>query len=108
VIEKQEFVLAHLPGDSQGGRVEIALHVDANVSCVILRQQSWANGIGWFNQSSVTLSSEQVKHLQRALGSNSRALSNRFSSPRSACEGPQAPSVIPFPGVRVRNEHDNA
>lgn len=101
----QEVVLAHLQGDSQHERVEVVLFIDASGSCVCLRQQSWAAGIGWFTQSSVTMSPQQVKHLQRALGRTPSAQQKRFSSPRATCRELEAPTVIPFPGSIARNEH---
>ncbi|MBX3151868.1 hypothetical protein KF728_17050 [Candidatus Obscuribacterales bacterium] len=95
---QKEVVLAELSDDSQTERIELVLLNDASGSRVCLKQQSWASGIGWFTQSSVTMSPRQVKQLQRALGLVPSASRQGVSSSREL--ELDAPTVIPFPGSR--------
>jgi hypothetical protein len=70
-MTNSETVLAELPGASDVERVLLVHKVQGShrQSEIELRQQSWAPGIGWFTQSSVHLSPEQVGSLRIALGS---------------------------------------
>jgi hypothetical protein len=72
-----ETILATLPGSSDSERLLLVL-----VPCpqggtqLELRQQSFAAGLGWFNQSTVTLEAGQVALLRQALGSRAGTVRN--------------------------------
>lgn len=107
MVSHQDVVLAHLGGGSPDQRVELALLTNAEGSNVVLRQQSWAAGIGWFTQTSIVLTSSQVKQLQSVLGRNQCAPTGLLSS-RSAVETQsQDPVIIPFPGPRSGRDKKN-
>jgi len=110
VPDNHEVVLAFLPGDSPGERVEVVVTFQQGSSGLVLRQQSHATGIGWFTQSSLALTVDQVRLLKRALPLERSAFQPKFSSPRAMCEGSEdeTPTVIPFPGVRAGNDQNNS
>jgi hypothetical protein len=67
-----ETVLSTLPGSKETERVQLVLCNKPNeIACIELRQQSFAPGLGWFNQSTVTLEPSQVAALRLSLGSGS-------------------------------------
>lgn len=66
---------------------------DATLS---LRQQSWAEGIGWYDQRTLDFSPEQVRALRQVLGQ----AGGRSRRP----EPGEAPATLPFPRlVRVES-----
>lgn len=70
-MNNQEITLSVLPGANEHERVVMVLcHGPNAASYVELRQQSFGAGVGWFNQSTVRLESEQVADLRRALGTS--------------------------------------
>lgn len=65
----QEIVLSILPGDSDRHRVVLLHRASFGNSAVLLRRESFSEAVGWFEQSSIELSPDQVGHLKQALGS---------------------------------------
>ena len=64
-----ETVLTAIPAASDDERLLVVLRQDdATGSQIELRQQSWAEGIGWFTQSSIRLEPAQLANLRGALG----------------------------------------
>ncbi len=86
-----ETVLSTLSGDSENDRILLVLCQRVSGTQLELRQQSWADGVGWFTQSSVTLEPQQVAQLRAALGfagGGSRA--TNMTLPRSFAQLPKS------------------
>ena len=66
-----EIVLTTIPGKSDDERMVILLQqsVDGHTT-LCLSQQSWGEGVGWFNQQSIELEPHQVALVKNALGSD--------------------------------------
>lgn len=86
-------VLASLPGSAPHHRLQVALGQRPDGSLRIdLREQHYAEGIGWFDQRTLSLEPRQFQQLQAVLGLKAGSL-------LEAAEA-QAPATIPFPGPR--------
>jgi len=70
-LTAQDVVLATLPGTLDSERVLVVCQHDDRGSRLILRQQSYAEGIGWYSQQSVELDPAQVGQLKLTLGQSS-------------------------------------
>ncbi len=66
-----ECLLATLPGSCETERVVVVLVQMEDGSRISLRQQNWAEGIGWYDQKSLELEPEQYRQLRRGLGAAS-------------------------------------
>ncbi len=85
-----ESVLTTLPGAADTERVLVVLVQLADGSSkVSLRQQSFGEGVGWFDQKSLDLDPEQFKQLRRGYGATGRTAKST-----AATEG-----ILLFPGV---------
>lgn len=107
--ETSESVLAHLAGTSPDERTEIAIRTraDSPVTFLSVRQQAWGNGIGWFTQATVDIPATSLSELKAALCLVPGALRRTsLLDLQSHVESESAPTVIPFPGLRVRNDHN--
>ena len=64
-----EVLLASIPGASDEERL-LVVHTRGagGQSVILLRQQTWGEGVGWFDQSSVSIEPEQLGQLRLALG----------------------------------------
>ena len=90
-MQKDECLLATLPGSSPGDRLLVVLvHTKAANSQVVLRHQSWAEGIGWYDQKSLGLAPHQLRRLKGVLGGRSAAPERQDAD---------APAILPFPGL---------
>lgn len=88
-------ILATLDGKGPFERVEVALVQDrAGGLRVDLREQHYAENIGWFDQRRIELDSRQLQQLQAVLGLKASSLGE--ASARA-----DAPATIPFPGPSV-------
>lgn len=79
----EETLLFVLAGATSDQRAAAYLVPSGAESFIELRQQSWADRVGWFTQSSVRLSPEQIGELRSALGtaaSTARGSAGRASS----------------------------
>lgn len=64
-----ENILANLPGATDSDRLLVVLLQQFGSGTRLeLRQQTWAAGLGWFTQSSLPISREQLAGLRAALG----------------------------------------
>ena len=55
-MQKNECLLATLPGSQSGDRLLVVLvQTKAGKSQLVLRQQSWAEGIGWYDRRACRL-----------------------------------------------------
>ncbi|MGL4464048.1 MAG: hypothetical protein ACRC1K_17985 [Planctomycetia bacterium] len=70
-----ECVLATLPGGKAEERLCVVLIQSTDVgSKVCLRQQTWSEGVGWYNQFTIDLDHQQVADLRNCLGSGSKSM----------------------------------
>lgn len=89
-----ESLLATLPGSSEADRLVVYLVREPDGSSKLsLRQQSWAEGIGWYDQKTLDLEPEQFR-LLRSLGA---------PLPRTRPAPADAPATLAFPGARVES-----
>ena len=80
----RETVLSILEGHDDQHRVVVALRrFMVGSSQMVLRHESWSEDVGWFAQSTVELSVDQVASLRAALGVQAAGL----GSPAAACRG---------------------
>jgi hypothetical protein len=91
-----ECLLSTLPGSSETERVVVLLlQMDDGSSKISLRQQNWAEGIGWYDQKSLDLEPEQFRQLRRGPAS---------SVVRQSLPPSDDVTTLPFPGlVRVES-----
>jgi hypothetical protein len=86
-------ILTTLAGSRPGQRLQVALAQRPDGRLVIdLREQHYAEGIGWFDQKALDLDPRQFQQLQAALGLRATLL--------DAIED-EAPATLPFPGPRT-------
>ena len=82
-------ILAVLPGAGPHQRLQVALSQDRGGKLTIdLRDQHYAEGIGWFDQRSLALEPAQFRQLQAVLGLKGVPLD----------EPDEPPATLPFPG----------
>ena len=88
-------VLATIAGSAPHQRLEVALTQGGDGRLAIdLRDQHYAEGIGWFDQRTLALDPRQFRQLKAVLGMNSSALA-AFE------DGPPPPSPSPAPRRRA-------
>lgn len=63
-----ETILSTIPGPSDNERLVIAMQEGDTDRPIVLRQESYSDAVGWFPQSSIELSREQLAGLRGALG----------------------------------------
>ena len=86
-------VLATLPGSAPYQRLQVALEQCSDGRLAIdLRQQHYAEGIGWFDQRTMSLDPVQFRQLQAVLGLKAALLDEVAA---------EVPATIPFPGPRT-------
>lgn len=90
-----ETILSVLQGDDELSRVVMIHRRGFGTNAVVLRRESYSEAIGWFEQSSVEMSPDQVGQLKQALGSvpMSRANPPRPSFGRRYDSGTAAMSI---------------
>jgi hypothetical protein len=88
-----ETVVQQLPGSVPNERVLVCLRQSDGRWSIALRQQHWAEGIGWYDQKVIQLDPRQWS-----------ALRGMFSGPQVKVVGlTEAPQrTIPFPGPKCR------
>jgi len=64
----QETPLNLLPGDTETERLQVVLVQESGDRHIELRQQSFSDSMGWYNQSSVHLSHQQWAALKMTMG----------------------------------------
>lgn len=83
-------VLATIPGSCTTERLQLVLlQQSEGGSRIELRQQSYAEALGWYTQSSVAIEPEQVAELRNALGIGG-------ASARIRVDAPSKPSGAPL------------
>ena len=66
--QPSELEIATIPGDETMSRVVICLKTTAQKSVFALQQQSFSQNVGWFVQSEIELSRQQLASVYSALG----------------------------------------
>ncbi len=66
-VPENECVLAILPGRHENERLAVVL-LSGATNGLVLRQQTFGDGIGWFTQKSMELAPHQLASLRTALG----------------------------------------
>ncbi len=88
-----QILLADLPGSNPGERLRVAIGQAKDGRLTIdLREQHFAEGIGWYDQRTVSLEPSQFKRLQAVLGLKGTS----WDEPQA-----EAPATLPFPGSSV-------
>ena len=86
-------ILATLPGSAPYQRLQVGLEQRGDGHLAIdLREQYFAEGIGWFDQRTLSLDPRQFQQLQAVLGLKAAHLEEAAA---------EAPATIPFPGPRT-------
>ena len=89
-------ILTVLPGPGPHQRLQVALAPARDGRLMIdLREQHYAEGIGWFDQRTLSLEPAQFKRLQAALGLKAAVWDENDSD--------EPPATIPFPGPSDRD-----
>ena len=93
----RECQLAALPGSHDCERLTVVLlQGEDGDSRVSLHQQTWAEGIGWYDQKRIDLDPEQLRQLRGVLGTPAlRSAASRVASPRP--EASVEPAILAFP-----------
>lgn len=63
----QSALVQILPSPDDSGRIEVQLEQHEEQPRVILRYSTWTEGLGWCCQKTISLNSEQLDDLHRAL-----------------------------------------
>lgn len=98
-MPSHETVISVLPGDTENERLQIVLSASDKEPKLSIRQQTFGSGIGWYTQSTVTLSLSQLSGLQLSLcaAKSLGAPRHAFSQVESGSDDDR-PVLIPFPG----------
>lgn len=92
---KTELILAELPSTCDLERLIVVLvRSESGASKVSLRQQSWCDRLGWYDQKSLDLEPAQVRQLRSVFGTTCK-------NPRR--EPVQEQISLPFPGLGVES-----
>lgn len=88
---KNETLLTVLPGASDLERLVVVLvKTSEGESQISLRQQTWAENIGWYDQKSLELAPHQLRQL-RTWGNSAR--------PELKRQRDETPALLAFPGL---------
>ncbi len=86
-------VLATLDGSAPWQRLQVDLRSKADGGLALeLREQHYAEGLGWYDQRSLALDARQVAQLRTLLGRAATAL--------DPADRVEPRSILPFPGPR--------
>jgi hypothetical protein len=86
-----EWLLATLPGAAENHQLAVYLvRLPDGSSKLALHQQSWAEGIGWYDQKCLELAPEQFRQL--------RSLAVPACRPGKQLQA-DGPATLPFPGT---------
>lgn len=65
---QREIVLATIPGESDQQRLIFATRLGGAAKPIVLRRESFNRDVGWFEQSSLELTREEMIGLRNSLG----------------------------------------
>ena len=90
-----ETILSVLQGDNDSSRVVVVHRRGFGASGLVLRRESYSEAIGWFEQSSIEISPDEVGQLKQALGTvpMSKAKPARSTAGRRFDSGQHAMSI---------------
>ncbi len=99
------------PPEAEQPSQRFEVEVDQNNSSLKLTQQSWAEGMGWFTQKTMTICPEDapalIQQLQQALIAtklNRSTIQPRLSSPKPASDKGK---ILEFPGKRAMPQNED-
>ena len=97
-----EIILSTIPGQSDNERLVIAMQEDETDRPIVLRQESYSEAVGWFPQSSIELSREQLAGLRGALGMPTAQPQRSMRVNRETVEQMHsAPAILSFQTARA-------
>lgn len=94
-------VLSTIPGTEPGTRIVVALRTEQPHRPVVLRHESFSEAVGWFVQTEIELSGEQVAGLRAVLGTTSTPKLPRPQVIRHAFSDDSDPCVLSFEAARA-------
>ena len=99
---QNETILNVFPAEDDLHRLVIAVQQEEGCgsSRLVLRQESYADDVGWFVQSCVAVEPEQVAGLKMALSTQS---TRRLTSDRARSGLSRVPAILSFDGVQAGN-----
>lgn len=100
---RPETILSVLPGATDHARTVIAMNPTGPGNLVEMRQETFSPAVGWFVQSRIELSAEQVAGVRRTLGTipSARPTANktrRTGSTHFRDTAADSPMTLAFPG----------
>ena len=109
-ITSEEAVLAIIPDETQEHRMVFIAKSGAHAMPIVLRQESYSPGVGWFTQSQIEMTRQQMVMLRATLGTCSDSQSRLQGQRNRVRTGAQvqfsdsdhAPAVLPFSPGRGR------
>lgn len=100
----RDTILAILDSETPGKRVVVAMRQLAlGGSELVLRHESWSENVGWFVQSCVGLSGDQIGELRSVLGvvPSGRPKQRPFAASGGPSGDCGAAACLPFPAHRA-------
>lgn len=92
---RKETILNVFPSSGDGNRLVIAVEQEPEAgSRLVLRQESFADDVGWFVQSRIAIEPEQVAGLRMAL-SGQESVSRLARAPKMS----RLPAILRFDGA---------
>jgi hypothetical protein len=87
-----ECLIATLPSCHEDERLAVVLVQSDQGGRISLRQQSWAQGIGWYDQKTLEMEPAQLRQLRSVLGMGGGTTARRP-------EPDDQPAILAFPGL---------
>ncbi len=91
-----EFELASIAGDDVNSRLVFVLKSKAGVGSFLLRRQSYSRDVGWFSQSEIEMTREEMVAMRSALGAT-ESNACRATKLRMKVDGDSA--ILKFPSA---------
>ncbi|MEM9586695.1 MAG: hypothetical protein AAGA03_05395 [Planctomycetota bacterium] len=97
----QETILSIIPGETVADRIVLATCHDGSERPIRMRRESFSEAIGWFTQSSISMTRMEMQALRSAMGAPSSSgcqhTAQRLRSARTDAPAADA-TILPFPG----------
>lgn len=99
----RETVLSVLEGESPQQRVVVVMRqFDGGGSELGLRRESWSENVGWYVQSCIDLSTDQITELRAVLGVVPTSRPRRYAMAAAGAAGDEPPvQCLQFPTHRA-------
>ncbi|WP_162006776.1 hypothetical protein [Roseimaritima sediminicola] len=97
MVSEFETILSILPGQSDDVRTVVAMRHGDDGATIELRQESFSQAVGWFMQSRIELTGDQVGGLRQTLG----LVPSRSARPSAVAASENSlPATLAFPGMQ--------